>query len=243
MADERSASAWPNAGMPATRAAALGAELRRLILSGELPVGTRLRQVEISERFGVSTTPVREAFTSLAQEGLLQQDAHRGVKVILPSQADLRENYEIRAVLEPMSTAHAASRIGAQEIDALKAQVDRMVAAYEKSRPSGDEAERADSNREFHRIIYDAAGRPRLAELIEQLRNSADVFHQITVTEPPLAYRKRAISEHRAIIKFLAAGDGERAAEQMKTHLQHNFEHISKTLAGLTVRETPAEHS
>ncbi|WP_033293101.1 GntR family transcriptional regulator [Amycolatopsis jejuensis] len=236
MADGRATSLSP-AAIPATRAAALGAELRRLILSGDLPVGTRLRQIEISERFGVSTTPVREAFTMLAREGLLQQDAHRGVKVILPSQADLRENYEIRSVLEPMATEHAATRIGKTGIDALKDQVDRMVTAYEPSRPTGDETQRADANREFHRIIYNAADRPKLAELIEQLRNSADVYHQITVTEPPPAYRKRAIREHRAIIKFLTARDGARAAEQMQAHLQHNFEHLSKTLSDLTAQE------
>jgi DNA-binding GntR family transcriptional regulator len=237
--------AWMNAdsrpngrsAIPGTRAAALGEELRRLILSGELPLGTRLRQVEVSERFGVSTTPVREAFMALAQEGLLQQDAHRGVKVILPSQGDLRENYEIRILLEPLATEHAAAKIGPQELDALKAQNDRMVAAYEDPHAPGAEPARADANREFHRIIYEAAGRPRLAELIEQLRNSADVFLHIASTEPPASYRKQAIREHKQIIKLLAARDGKSAGAVMKMHLQHNVEHISKTLADLTGRE------
>jgi DNA-binding GntR family transcriptional regulator len=78
--------------MPGTRADSVAAEFRHMILSGELPAGSRLRQVEVSERFGVSTTPVREAFLSLSREGLVRQDAHRGFTVLLPSRDDLREN-------------------------------------------------------------------------------------------------------------------------------------------------------
>lgn len=230
------------APIPGTRAAAVGAELRRLILSGELPLGTKLRQVEISERFGVSTTPVREAFTTLAREGLVQQDAHRGVKVILPDQDDLRENYEIRILLEPSAARHAASRIGERELEELERQAVRMKDASGDLDPLVEEAERADANREFHRIIYDAAGRPRMAELIEQLRNSADVFIRLGIARPPLGYRKRAGREHAAILKALRAGDGERAAAETSNHLERSFEQISKSLAGLTAGEAGDEH-
>lgn len=214
----------------------MGAELRRLILSGELPLGTRLRQVEISERFGVSTTPVREAFTMLAREGLVQQDAHRGVKVILPSQDDLRENYEIRILLEPLATEHAAGGIGEEELAELEVQLRRMKKPNRDTDPLEEETIRTEANRQFHRIIYDAADRPRLAELIEQLRNSAEVFVRIADTRPPASYRTRAAREHAAIVKALRAQDGKSAAKVMKEHLQHNFEYISKSLAKLSAR-------
>src|SRR4029450_9351025 len=61
-----------------TRSAAVANELRRLIRSGELPAGAGLRQVDIAERFAVSTTPVREAFASLAKEGLVRRGARGG---------------------------------------------------------------------------------------------------------------------------------------------------------------------
>ena len=63
--------------------------LRQEIVIGQLPAGTRLRQVEIAQRFGVSTTPVREAFGLLQSEGLVQIDTHRGVTVFLPTVQDL----------------------------------------------------------------------------------------------------------------------------------------------------------
>jgi DNA-binding GntR family transcriptional regulator len=220
--------------MPGTRAAVVGSELRRMILSGELRMGTKLRQVEISERFGVSTTPVREAFTTLAREGLVQQDAHRGVKVILPSQENLRENYEIRTLLEPLATERAAERIGEDELALLDLELRRMKEADGDTNPVEEEAERSEANRRFHRVIYEVADRPRLAELIEQLRNSAEVFSLLADTRPPVAYRKRAAREHATIVKSLRAGDGERAAATMKDHLQHNYVYISKSLARLT---------
>jgi len=63
-----------------TRAQAVADELRRMIEEREFPPGAHLRQAQIAKSFGVSTTPVREAFTALAREGMVQQDAHRGVR-------------------------------------------------------------------------------------------------------------------------------------------------------------------
>src|SRR5690349_13342936 len=97
--------------VPTTRAGAVAERLREMILSGELPGGTRVRQMDIAERFGVSSTPVREAFTALAREGLVRQDTHKGVVVQQPSIEDVRENYEIRMALESLAVERAATRI------------------------------------------------------------------------------------------------------------------------------------
>src|SRR5690348_4351298 len=78
--------------------------LREEITTGQLAAGTRLRQNEIAQRFGVSSTPVREAFGLLQSEGLVQIDPHRGVTVFLPSIQDLIEHYEIRIALEVLAT-------------------------------------------------------------------------------------------------------------------------------------------
>src|SRR3954449_378144 len=102
-------------GLGSTRAAAVAEELRRLILSGELKAGTRLRQVELAQRFNVSTTPVREAFTVLARQGLVRHDVQRGVVVFSPSEKDVRENYELGIALEPLATEIAARTMGAEE--------------------------------------------------------------------------------------------------------------------------------
>src|SRR5262249_47844344 len=104
---------------PRTRAAAVAETLRRRIINGDLPPGTRLRQTEVAEQFSVSTTPVREAFTSLAREGFVRQDAHRGVEVFKPTEADIQENYEIRLALEPLAAEIAATSISEDDLALL----------------------------------------------------------------------------------------------------------------------------
>ena len=112
-----------------TRASAVAEELRRMIMAGELKAGTRLRQVELAERFSVSTTPVREAFVLLARAGLVRHDAQRGVVVFAPTVQDVRENYEIRIALEPLATELAAAHISADELERIDDVVSEMRAS------------------------------------------------------------------------------------------------------------------
>src|SRR3954451_10284240 len=114
-----------------TVAQAVTERLRDAILSGEIPAGTRLRHVDMTRRFGVSTTPVREAFVTLQAEGLLLGDAYRGVVVFRPTRADLRENYEIRTALGALAAARAAESATPADVADLRALVDAMRALVE----------------------------------------------------------------------------------------------------------------
>src|SRR5918997_1170374 len=76
-----------------------------------LAPGTRLRQNDVAKRFGVSTTPVREAFAQLQAEGLVRIDPHRGAVVFHPSVDDVLEFYEIREALESLAVGHAIRKI------------------------------------------------------------------------------------------------------------------------------------
>jgi DNA-binding GntR family transcriptional regulator len=191
--------------MPVTRAHAVAGELRRRILVGELPPGTRLRQLDVARELGVSTTPVREAFTSLAREGLIQQDAHRGVFVFAPSEDDVRERYEIRIALEPLAAGLAAKAMSEEslaELEALLAEMKRAV-ARDKGRYAGELDPR------FHVLIAESAGRPRLAELIAGLQDGSG----------PVS--KELHAQHVEIADALRAGAPKRASRAMKAHLEH----------------------
>src|ERR1700676_2076644 len=82
--------------------------LRQDIVIAQLPAVTILRQVVLAQRFGVSTTPVREAFGLLQSDGLVQIDTHRGVTVFLPTIQDLIEHCEIRMPLEMLAAEKPA---------------------------------------------------------------------------------------------------------------------------------------
>ena len=204
--------------MPLTRAGAVAAELRRLIQSGEMPPGTRLRQTEIAERFGVSTTPVREAFVTLAREGLVRQDAHRGVVVFAPSTAELLEIYEMREALEPLATKIAAKNIGEAELDEL----DEIVKSMRTATPE----EYAALNRRLHARIYEAADRPRLLDIIETLREAAASYLSLTVRQYDASYRKQVQREHEEIVRQLRSGTPAKAAKAIREHLEHNAAHV-----------------
>ena len=153
----------------------------------------------------MSTTPVREAFTSLAREGLIQQDAHRGVFVFAPSDDDVRERYEIRIALEPLAAGLAAKAMSDDVLDELEQLLAEMKKAVTKDpvRYAGDLDPR------FHALIAESAERPRLAELIAGLRDGGG------------AVSKDVQAEHAEIVDALRARAPKRASRAMKAHLEH----------------------
>ena len=198
-----------------------------MILSGELRGGERLRQVELAQRFNVSTTPVREAFTTLVREGLVRHDAQKGVVVFAPTVDDVRENYEIRIALETLATELAASSITDKEVR----QLEDMVARMRKVKRQLDYQR---LNREFHRAIYAAARRPRLLDLIESLRDAFEAYIRFdAVARPDPAYRNNAQLEHEAIVRELGAGDPANARAMMEKHLTNNASHYVEAIGEL----------
>lgn len=203
-----------------TRADAVGGEIRRMILSGELPAGTRLLQNQIAERFGVSTTPVREAFTALAREGLVRQDAHRGAIVFAPSVDDMRENYEIRATLESLAAEQAAVKITAAELREL---TNLLKVMRKKIREDPAHHTRV-LNPKFHLLVNSAARRPHLLQLIETFRSTSISYHALLdSSELSDDYIDSVQAEHDEIVAALTARDPLRAAEAVKCHIENNF--------------------
>jgi len=211
---------------PLTRAGLVAQRLRDMVQSGELVPGTVLRQTEIAERFGVSTTPVREAFAVLIREGVVQQVAHRSVMVFQPAADELAEIYEIRGALEPLATELAAKNISAQQIAELEAIVAEMSTAPPQRY--------IELNGVLHDTIYDIAARPRLADILTRLRKTSASYVKLTVTrdgEEDPDYRKAVQQQHEDIVAALKARKGKAAARIVRAHLQTSVDHIAKLIA------------
>jgi len=84
-----------------------------------------------------------------------------------------------------------------------------------------------DLNRQFHLIIYEAAGRPLLLEIIERLRRSADAYVHLLVTKAPAGYVDKVIAEHREIMAALRAHSRPKARKAMTAHLRGAVAQIS----------------
>jgi DNA-binding GntR family transcriptional regulator len=211
--------------MPTTITAAVTSRLRDEILDGRLAPGSRLRQAHIAESYGVSTTPVREAFAALEREGLIRSNAHRGVIVFEPSAVDLREFYEMRIPLEALATEQAATNLTDRDLERMRSQLARLEAANVKA----DWSLSSEINDEFHLTIYEAARRPRLARLIAELRASSRAYIAIF---PKLVDRlAEAEHEHDLIFEACLARKPQEAARAMVTHLQHTVDVVAASIA------------
>src|SRR6184192_4893144 len=105
--------------LESTKADDIALVIEEAIVAGELEPGSVLRQEQLSERFGVSRTPIREALRRLAALGLVSFEPNRGVRVRALSRAELREAFLVRAELEGLATELAAPRMTDVEVEAL----------------------------------------------------------------------------------------------------------------------------
>ena len=198
--------------------------LRAMIANGELAPGQQLRQAALAESFGVSTTPIREAFSELASEGLVVQATSRSVVVASAGIADLRENYEIRCALEPIATELATPNLTAAQLDHLDELLEEMSA-------TDDIGYRRALNNEFHTAIYAAAERPRLLELITTLRDAAEIYVSVLEAAPSSEeLRALADREHAEINAMLRARRAKQASKLVARHLSDNASRIEERL-------------
>jgi DNA-binding GntR family transcriptional regulator len=204
-----------------TTAKVVAGRLRDEIQGGTLSPGTRLRQNDVAKRFGVSTTPVREAFAQLQAEGLVRIDPHRGAVVFHPTVEDLMEFYEIREVLEALAVAQAIPHLDPDGIRELNALIDNM-------RKTEDARRWMKLNDEFHLRLYERAHRPRLSAMIENLRDASTPYiHMFVAGRSPAT---GANEEHQEILDACIRGDREAAERAVREHLRSASEALAAFL-------------
>lgn len=205
----------------------VAARLRDEILRSELPPGTRLRQGAIATRFGVSTTPVREAFALLQADGLVRIDPHRGAEVFVPSVEDVREYYEIRESLEGLAVTLAIPNLDERLLGELQDLVYRM-------RYVGDEEQWTSMNDEFHQRLYQASGRSRLASMIETLRDASSAYiHMYVARQAP---GERSDADHQRILDACRAGDAGEARAAVAHHMRHTADELARYIRASEAR-------
>ena len=194
-----------------TRDGFVADRLREAILSGVLKPGQRLDQNEIAEALNVSRSPVREALRTLAAEGLVQILPHRGAIVAELSPEELEEIYAIRAVLEGM-----AARLAVPNMDL--ARLEELETILHELNATDDLDLWLELNRRFHHTIYQAAGRPRLLSLIENLRNTSAPYIRQYIDSSE--HMEEAKESHQRIFEACARGDAAAARRETEKHLK-----------------------
>jgi DNA-binding GntR family transcriptional regulator len=183
--------------------------LRDEILSGALESGARLGEAELASRLSVSRTPIREALSRLAAEGLVEIQPNRGARVATWTAEQLREIFELRLRLEPYAVRLAVPALTAGQLDELDALAAEMLTA--------DRDAIVDLNRRFHGIFIDAAGSPTLAGALRGVTHGA-VVHQNFHDYAPDALQ-RSLHHHVEMVAAARAGDADWAEAIMRAHL------------------------
>jgi GntR family transcriptional regulator, vanillate catabolism transcriptional regulator len=155
-------------GSPQLDDVSVVASLRKLILDGRYPPGERLAELTVAEALGVSRTPVRLAFRTLEQEGLLQKAGKRGFEVREFSEADVLCALEVRGVLEGLAARHLAERGMSDAVSSrLHACIDAGRQVLAKGSITEEDIGRwSRLNQEFHGCIVSADGSAVISDAI-----------------------------------------------------------------------------
>ena len=148
--------------------------IRESILAGRIPAGARIGEVDLARQLSVSRTPIREALSRLAAEGLVELSPNRGARVTSWSTAELREIFEVRLRLEPYAVRQAVPRLTGAQLDELSGLAGQMCAV---GRPGDgqDLAAIVELNRQFHGLLVAEARNPQLASSLTTVTHAAVV--------------------------------------------------------------------
>jgi len=191
---------------------ALVSAIRRRVLSGEVAAGSKLREVELSQEYGVGRYSLRGALRVLTDEGLLRYEQNRGVFVPTISRDDVEDLYRLRTALE-VEAARLALRRGAT-FDKAEEMVRRLEATT-GSEP-WEEATAADLG--FHRAIVEAADSTRILRAFTGMQSELQLV--LAQSREHYADPRRIGSEHREIMQALSSGDITTAESALRYHLE-----------------------
>jgi DNA-binding GntR family transcriptional regulator len=182
----------------------------------------RLDERDLSQRFGVSRTPLREALAQLDQEGLVRIVARRGIFIVRRTKAEILDMITVWAALESMAARLATEHAEDAELKRLHTLIDKF-SQDEIARKMG---EYSDANIKFHQAIIGLGKCPLIAEITNGLFLHMRAIRQRTIAEQDRA--KRSIVDHRGIVGALEARDAERAERLVREHTLRLRDHVER---------------
>jgi GntR family transcriptional regulator of vanillate catabolism len=208
--------------------------LREKIVSGELPAGTQLLQIDLAAQLGVSRTPLREAFRILENEGLLRtSNNNRTVEVVTITAAELREMYQIREVIDGLAVRLASQRGLFPEVEAEARRLLNELAA--SSKPYNP-LKRIEAHAAFHTLFIEHSGNERLRAQIPLIRASSAALYLPFIDDPDvvelvdagkLTTHKRLLDEsqiqHAAILQLVLEGKHDKAETEARRHIRRTL--------------------
>ncbi len=194
-------------------------ELERDILVGVYARDELLTEIKLSEKMGVSRTPIREALRRLDQEHIIEITP-KGAKVIGITPDDIRDIYEIRLRIEGLAARWAAEKASDEAIAAMKEVLDLQEFYTTKSAP--EQLKNTDSR--FHELLYAASGSNALLDTLAPLHRRIVKYRRASLSGQQRA--EQSYDEHRAILQAVVNRDGDEAERLLRRHIENARDNI-----------------
>jgi DNA-binding GntR family transcriptional regulator len=198
-------------------------ELEAKIIAGALKPGQRIIEEHLCRTFGVSRSPVREAFQILESRGFVAREPRKGISVARISQQEAEDIYRIRAGLDGLATSLAVSKRTAEFLKKLGKLHGQMIRAAQK----GNTRTYANLNQKFHELIISVCGNDRLIQLIRTFDRQTMRYRLAIVNQP--GWMENSTKLHAELVAAIEAGDAEAAERLRKDSLLGQIQRFSDT--------------
>ena len=200
-------------------------QLHDEILDGRLAAGSRLRETELAERFGVSRGPVRDALRDLARRGLVVDLPRRGTFVSSLTETDLEEVYVLRRAIEEVAVRLAISKASEADVAEMFTVLAEAEAAYGRD----DLAAAWEADMAFHRSYCRLSGNGRLLAMFDQLATQTVLLMRTALAAHASLAWTPPVELHRHIATSIAVRDLDGALEAVGAHYQYTQDRLFAT--------------
>lgn len=196
--------------------------LREAILEGELPAGSRLKQIQIAEQYGASLIPVREALRTLEQEGLVTLIPNKGALVSALSAREVADIFGTRIILEIGAFELSCPKLDKEDLAECNDLIDQLDAATTSNQLSS-------LNRELHTCLYRHCDNVYLLELIHTLHSNVERYMRLYLKE----HYNNDLSQdyHRKIVNAVTKSEFLLSSQLLAKHMEMAQENLTQALA------------
>ena len=198
--------------------------IRQAITSGRFVPGQRLSERELAVQYGVSRTPIREAFRHLIQEGLVVYKPNSGYRIIPLSEELARHILVVRETLEGMAARLAVQRDPKGTAEMMVETIAKARRAYRE----GQLSELISANQRFHQALVESSGNSVLKAMYRTLQGYIGLMMSVSLSWPrrPL----ETIREHGEIIRALKSGNPDAAEKAIRRHVRNAYEGVLRNV-------------
>ena len=188
------------------------------ILSGHFKPGDKVLIKNLSSKYNVSTTPIREALTKLENEGVLSKEPYKSYEIREYSNEEIKKIYEARMIMETQVVKLATNKLN----NKMKKRFENILDRSHKVIQEEKYEEFNECNSAFHFCIFEAADNNYLLEMMQNMNKQIMILNYQAFpeyNEQKIERLKKALKEHQAIYDYIKEKNAEEASNLMKEHL------------------------